>query len=314
MGNNLEDMRSQLEKFAAAAMEQIGSGDIDDMNTDDIISQSLGIAQDMFGFSGLFPGMDGIENMPKSLDELMSVIDRTELDGETKELLREDAEYLMRSFGDEAFGDDEDYDDEDHEDDDIQREAANEKSSLDKLLDKYSPEPPNRADRLFIDRMKNWIKTEAAKVKEDVRVFKVYYELSFKNSEDHAPTMDGPELNYCTADEFGSAEEKWNLAFWDGYCEEVFDREMFREWLTAKRFDVAEDDEEVSERIFDLAVIAVSELHAEKFTENLFGKKIPFIIGALEGYYMVAVRAAKANGREMFDEEFFSDVCGVDKW
>ena len=40
--------------------------------------------------------------------------------------------------------------------------------------------------------------------------------------------MDGPELNYCTADGFESAEEKWNLAFWDGYCDEDFDREMFR--------------------------------------------------------------------------------------
>ena len=162
--------------------------------------------------------------------------------------------------------------------------------------------------------MKEWIKTEAVKIKEKVRVFAVHYHLSYSSFEDFTPTGNGPEFIYCTEQNFFEEAEKWNMACWGGFDTEAFNKEMFREWITAKRFDLKEDDEEVTERIFDLAVIAVSELHSEEFFEKTFGRKIPVIMTDTEYYYKTAVLAAKANGREMFDEEFFSEMCGIDRW
>ena len=59
-------------------------------------------------------------------------------------------------------------------------------------------------------------------------------------------------------------------------------------------------------------MLAVAELHREKFTEQRFGKKVPFIIEDFEYNQQTAIRAVKANGEKaLFDQEFFSD-CGFE--
>ena len=68
----------------------------------------------------------------------------------------------------------------------------------------------------------------------------------------------------------------------------------------------------MTRHIYDLAVLAVMELHKDQFTEQRFGHKVPFIIEDYEYNQKTAIRAVKANGgKELFDKEFFSD-CGFE--
>ena len=90
------------------------------------------------------------------------------------------------------------------------------------------------------------------------------------------------------------------------------DAEPLTEWLESQGYDLEEDDDELTERIYDLAVAAVMELHREKFTEQRFGKKLPFIAEDYEYNQKTAIRAVKANGgKELFDQEFFAG-CGFE--
>ena len=90
------------------------------------------------------------------------------------------------------------------------------------------------------------------------------------------------------------------------------DAEPLTEWLESQGYDLEEDDDELTERIYDLAVAAVMELHREKCTEQRFGKKLPFIIEDYEYNQKTAIRAVKANGgKELFDQEFFAE-CGFE--
>lgn len=45
--------------------------------------------------------------------------------------------------------------------------------------------------------------------------------------------------------------------------------------------------------------------------EFIDGMKVPVIMTDYDYYYMTAVRAVKANGNDVFDEEFF-EYCGLE--
>jgi phosphoglycerate kinase len=76
----------------------------------------------------------------------------------------------------------------------------------------------------------------------------------------------------------------------------MIDDAPFSAWRQSQGYDEENDGDDMIARIYDLAAVAVMELHAEKFTEQKFGRKLPFVIGDFEYDQKTAIRAVKANG------------------
>lgn len=179
------------------------------------------------------------------------------------------------------------------------------------ILAEYDPKPQDDADRELVNELKEWLVSQFKKITEaDVYAMGIFYHLAF--FEDMTPAGD-LSFAYNTEEYYNenidSFDERWNLVDWKEHHLESFDEEKLKKWLAAKGYDLEDDDETISNEIFDLSVIAVSELHGENAVSGHFGRKVPIIMTDYDYYHITAVRAVKANGAEPFDEEFF-DYCG----
>lgn len=188
---------------------------------------------------------------------------------------------------------------------------------LDEEIFAYQPQAEDAADRAFVAALKKWLKETIAEIPEkDVCAFEIGYHLEF---EDEA--LEHPVYNLWLAyntektraenrERYG--EEVWNWINWTDNQFRTLPDEPFAAWRKAQGYDEDHDyDDEITQHVYDLAAVAVMELHAEKFTEQLFGKKLPFIIEDFEYYQKTAIRAAKVNGKELFDSVFYRD-CGFE--
>ena len=191
---------------------------------------------------------------------------------------------------------------------------------LDGAVAEYEPEAYDAGDRAFVTELKAWLKDTAADIPEtDVCMLEIGYHLAFPGEGTENVTGElwlGYNTAQTDADNCanGHADERWNIAFWTDNSFRQLDAEPLTDWYESQGYDLQalDDENELKQRIYDLAVLAVQELHREKFTEQHFGKKIPFIVEDYEYNEKTAVRAVKANGgKELFDEAFFSD-CGVE--
>lgn len=186
-----------------------------------------------------------------------------------------------------------------------------EPEDISEILAEYDPNIRDDADREFVNALKEWILSQFEKITEDdVYAMSIFYHLGFL--EDMTPVGDlsfAHNTEQYYNENLGSFDERWNFVDWKEHHQEAFDDEKLKKWLAAKGYDMEEDDETISNEIFDLSVIAVSELHGENAVSDRFGRKIPIIMTDYDYYYKTAVRAVKANGAELFDEEFF-DYCG----
>ncbi|MBR3448742.1 MAG: hypothetical protein IKH27_13165 [Oscillospiraceae bacterium] len=190
-------------------------------------------------------------------------------------------------------------------------------NDIDSAVSDYEPEAYDAGDRAFVTELKAWLKDTAADIPADgVCMLEIGYHLVFPG--EGAENVTGELwLGYNTAQTDadncanGHADERWNIAFWTANRFRLLDQEPLADWYASQGYDLAELDDEdgLKQRIYDLAAVAVTELHREKFTEQHFGKKIPFIIEDYEYNEKTAVRAVKANGKELFDGAFFA-FCG----
>ena len=185
---------------------------------------------------------------------------------------------------------------------------------LDEEIAEYNPETADASDRAFVTELKAWLKETISEIPDkDVCAFEIGYHLGFEDEELTKPVYD-LWLAYDTEtvraqniEKYGSA---WNFVNWANDSFRSFDEEPFREWREAQGYDEDHDyDDEMTEHIYDLAAVAVMELHAERFTEKLFGKKLPFVIEDFEFNQKTAIRAAKVSGKELFDPAFYQ-ACG----
>jgi len=185
---------------------------------------------------------------------------------------------------------------------------------LDEEVEAYEPEAVDAGDRAFVIELKAWLKDALTDITAaDVCMLEIGYHLGY--SEDNVPGGD-LWLAYNTAqtdaENRANSLERWNFANWTDNRFRALDEEPLTEWLDSQGYDLEEDDDDLTQRIYDLAVLAVAELHREKFTEQRFGKKVPFIIEDFEYNQQTAIRAVKANGgKELFDQEFYS-ACGFE--
>ena len=185
---------------------------------------------------------------------------------------------------------------------------------LDEEVEAYEPEAVDAGDRAFVIELKAWLKDALTDIPAaDVCMLEIGYHLGY--SEDNVPGGDlwvAYNTQQTDAENRANDIERWNFANWTDNCFRSMDAEPLTEWLESQGYDLEEDDDELTERIYDLAVAAVMELHREKFTEQRFGKKLPFIIEDFEYNQKTAIRAVKANGgKELFDQEFFA-YCGFE--
>ena len=107
-------------------------------------------------------------------------------------------------------------------------------------------------------------------------------------------------------------EDVWNWINWTDDHFRTLDDEPFAAWRESQGYDEENDGDEMIGRIYDLAALAVMDLHKEQFTEHRFGKKVPFVIEDYEYSQQTAIRAVKANGsKELFSPEFYA-ACGFE--
>ncbi len=189
-----------------------------------------------------------------------------------------------------------------------------EEIDLDEEAAEYEPETADAGDRAFVTELKAWLKDTLTDLPaQDVCMLEIGYHLGY--SEDHTPGGD-LWLAYNTpqtdTENRANSRERWNFTNWTDDCFRSIDEEPLTEWRESQGYDLEEDDDDMTQRIYDLTVLAVMELHKDQFTEQRFGKKIPFIIEDFEYNQKTAIRAVKANGgKELFDAEFFS-ACGFE--
>jgi hypothetical protein len=191
-------------------------------------------------------------------------------------------------------------------------EQEYEEIDLDEEVAAYEPEAVDAGDRAFVTELTAWLKDTISDLPaSDVCMLEIGYHLGY--SEDNVPGGDlwvAYNTQQTDAENRANDIERWNFANWTDNCFRSMDAEPLTEWLESQGYDLEEDDDELTERIYDLAVAAVMELHRENFTEQRFGKKLPFIIEDYEYNQKTAIRAVKANGgRELFDQTFFNE-CG----
>lgn len=185
---------------------------------------------------------------------------------------------------------------------------------LDEEVEAYEAEAYDSGDEAFVIELKAWLKDALTDIPaSDVCMLEIGYHLGY--SEENVPGGDlwvAYNTQQTDAENRANDIERWNFANWTDNCFRSMDAEPLTEWLESQGYDLEEDDDELKERIYDLAVLAVMELHREKCTEQRFGKKLPFIIEDFEYNQKTAIRAVKANGgKELFDQEFFA-YCGFE--
>ena len=185
---------------------------------------------------------------------------------------------------------------------------------LDEEVEAYEPEAVDAGDCAFVTELKAWLKDALTDLPAaDVCMLQIAYHLGY--FEDETPCGDF-WLSYNTAQTDAENREKgcerWNFANWtDNYFRSI-DDEPLTEWCESQGYDIEADDDDMTQRIYDLAALAVMELHREKFTEQRFGYKVPIIIEGFEFHQKTAIRAVKANGgKELFDSDFFAE-CGFE--
>ena len=186
---------------------------------------------------------------------------------------------------------------------------------LDEEVAAYDPAAEDAADRKFLAALTDFIKASAAEIpEEDVCAFEIGYHTDFTDETLETPvynlwlSYDTEQNRAANREQFGT--EVWNWINWKGETFRTMPDEPFAAWRASQGYDEDNDGDEMIGRIYDLAVAAVMELHQEKFTEQRFGRKLPFIIEDYEYYQKTAIRAVKANGgTELFDAQFFAD-CG----
>lgn len=188
---------------------------------------------------------------------------------------------------------------------------------LDEEAAEYQPEAVDAGDRAFVIELKAWLKDTLADLPaEDVCMLEIGYHLVFPGEDAEQVTGDlwlGYNTAQTDAENQANGRERWNIAHWTDNHFRQMDEEPLNDWYESQGYDLSEDDEnEIKQHIYDLAAVAVMELHKERFTEQHFGRKIPFIIEDYEYNQQTAIRAVKANGgKELFDGGFFAD-CGFE--
>lgn len=186
---------------------------------------------------------------------------------------------------------------------------------LDEEIAAYNPAAEDASDRTFVAVLKAWFKTVIAEIPaKDVCALNIGYHLGFEDEACEVPHGDlWIAYNTAETDAENRANDKeaWNFCNWTDEYFRSLDDAPFAAWYQSQGYELEEDDEDIKRRLYDLAAVAVMELHAERATEAVFGRKIPVLIEDYEYNQMTAIRTAKANGKELFDTDFYV-YCGFE--
>ena len=188
-----------------------------------------------------------------------------------------------------------------------------EEIDLDEEIAAYDPQPEDAADRAFTAALKDWIAAAAAEIPDkDVCALQIAYHLGFDADDVPAGEI---WLAYNTAQtdaqNHENGAESWNFCNWTDECFRTMDAAPFEQWRSAQGYDLEEDDDDLTQRVYDLAAAAVMALHEAHLTEQCFGRRIPVIIEGYEAAQKTAIRAAKANGRDTLPKDFY-EFCGFE--
>ena len=188
---------------------------------------------------------------------------------------------------------------------------------LDEEVEAYEPEAFDSSDRAFVTELKAWLKDALTDIPaDDVCMLEIGFHVEFTDETLETPVYD-LWLAYNTEKTRAEnrakyGEDVWNWINWTDDHFRTLDDEPFAAWRESQGYDEENDGDEMIDRIYDLAALAVMDLHKEQFTEHRFGKKVPFVIEDYEYSQQTAIRAVKANGsKELFGPEFYA-ACGFE--
>lgn len=190
-----------------------------------------------------------------------------------------------------------------------------EEIDLDEEIAAYEPAAEDAADRTFVAVLKAWFRDTIAEITaEDVCALSIGYHLGYEDESCEQPHGD-VWIAYNTAETDAknrkNGAEAWNFCNWTDEYFRPLDDAPFTAWYQSQGYDLEADDDDLKRRFYDLAAVAVMDLHAERATEARFGRKIPVIIEDYEYNPMTAIRTAKINGKELLDKDFFA-YCGFE--
>ena len=189
---------------------------------------------------------------------------------------------------------------------------------LDEEIEAYQPEPEGSADRKFAAALKKWIAETVREIPEkDVCMLAVNV-YDGPDEEDFRYTDIRIAYNTAKQDAENLAEgkERWDFLNWTRDCFREIPHAPFSEWCISQGYDEESIRDGRVEHILDLAAVTVMELHREHLTEQLFGKKLPFVFASyvydVTDYdQKTAIRAARVSGKELFDRDFY-EYCGFE--
>lgn len=190
-----------------------------------------------------------------------------------------------------------------------------EEIDLDEEIAAYNPAAEDASDRTFVAVLKAWFQIVIAEIPaKDVCALSIGYHLGYEDASCEVPHGD-LWIAYNTAEtdakNRADGDESWNFCNWTDECFRSLDDAPFAAWYQSQGYDLEEDDDDLKRRLYDLAAVAVMELHAAHATEAQFGRKIPVIIEDYEYNQTTAIRAAKVNGKDLFDMDFYA-YCGFE--
>ncbi|MCQ2416602.1 MAG: hypothetical protein MJ071_02185 [Oscillospiraceae bacterium] len=163
----------------------------------------------------------------------------------------------------------------------------------------YQPQAEDSAERAFVTELRAWVKWCMGEMtaKQPTALQLGYFCIP-----------EEPKGIIWLACRTGAADD-WNVSGWADY--QQLDDDVLQAFLESQGYDLLEDEEELTERIYDLAVVALMELRNENAMQNVFGKEIPIVVEGRTYRPKTAVRASKINQKELLDAAFMA-ACGIE--
>ena len=180
-------------------------------------------------------------------------------------------------------------------------------------IENYTPELSCTADIKLKDSIKDWIKSAFSQIADnkDIYAFEINlisHGLIPEGETDWRKAVAAAKISICYGTEKGSVKlPKWNFSHYNNFG--YYEYEYLKTWLESGNYSLEESDRDrTHQRLADILVVAVSELHKEEYFEKNYGKKLPIVIQGFSNDgtgRLTAMLSVKANGIDCFDKEFF---------
>ena len=183
-------------------------------------------------------------------------------------------------------------------------------------IEEYIPKLSSNADNNLKESIKKWIKSAASQTADnkDIYAFQIElltYNQNLNGESDWRKSTAAAKIAICYGTEKGYVKlPRWDFSPFDNI--DFYEYEHLKYWLENGNYSFEKSDRNrTRQRLADILVIAVSELHKEEYFEKKYGKKLPIVIAGFDNDgtgKQTALLSVKANGTNYFDKGFFKKL------